>query len=135
MRVGYSTFVKGEQSPLTQERVDRLKEIEFYFGRSYDKRTFTQRLEEIVRYRERNGFRDPPRNTLLERWIMSSKRKYLDFKMNNMKTDAMNASRCKEMEYVGFDWTEGDTADAGSKVSKIDVSNSDASAISLITCC
>ncbi len=105
LRLELEAFMKGEQSPLTQERVDRLKEIDFNFSGKFNRRTFSQSLEDVVRYRERNGGRYPQYNTVSQRWLAKFKSKYLDFKRGK-KVKCMDVSRCKELEEAGFDWTE-----------------------------
>ncbi len=125
MRAAHSVFMKGKPGPLTQERLDRLKEIEFTFGGTRDRKRFHQWVGEIVSYRERNGGRDPPENTLLRKWITKIRCKYLNFKRTNEQTPFINASKCEELEKVGFDWTEGGHPDTDLNASKDETSTND----------
>ena len=117
-KVAYAAFLKGEASCLTQDRIDRLKTIEFCFGGNKDRKLFTKWLEELILYRKRNGGNDPPGGSMLQKWIWNNKKRYIEFKRGNDSVAGMDASRCQMLEEVGFHWTQSSWVESNVSISK-----------------
>jgi len=108
----YARFVTNQPSILTQERVQRLKGVNFYFDeqktgidRPAKEYTFDQYIADIVNYRNRNNNHDPPIGTVLYSWIMRMKVLYTEPKSGNVTVPSIDEERCNTLENVGFDWT------------------------------
>lgn len=109
-RLEYKHFISNKARYLTQDRVNRLKNIDFCFGGQKDRKSFQTHVEELVHYRSKNGGRDPPNGSMLSKWISNMQKRYLEFKKGNTSVSGMDLVKCEIIERLGFDWSTEDTA-------------------------
>jgi viroplasmin and RNaseH domain-containing protein len=109
-RLEYKHFINNKARYLTQDRVDRLKEIHFCFGGQKDRKTFQTYVEELVHYRTKNEGRDPPNGSMLTKWISNMHKRYVEFKKGNTAVSGMDAAKGEILERLGFYWSNEDAA-------------------------
>jgi hypothetical protein len=105
-RVEYSNASNHQKSILNQERIQKLKELGFYFGGSTNRRSFDQYVADLIHYRNKNGNQDPQVGTFMYKWIMSTKKRYQDYKMGKSPVSGMDHEKCQTLESIGFSWTK-----------------------------
>lgn len=104
-KLEYVAFLNGKHSSLTQDRIDRLRAVDFSFGGHRDRKTFQRYVEELSRYREKHGGQDPPPGSMLSKWVMSMQKRYLEFKRGKDTIGGMDKVKCDALERLGFEWT------------------------------
>ena len=104
-RLEYRQCIGNKPSFLTQDRVERLKTIDFCFGGPKDRKKFFTCVDELVRYRSKNEMRDPPSGSMLSKWIVNMQKRYLEFNRGNTSVAGMDAAKCEVLDGLGFDWT------------------------------
>lgn len=110
-KLEYVAFLNGKSTSMTQDRLDRLRTVDFSFGGHRDRKTFQRYVEELSRYRVKHGGQDPPPGSMLSKWVLSMQKRYLEFKKK--ETDSiggMDKVKCDALERLGFEWTKSSIA-------------------------
>lgn len=90
---------------LSKEKIALLKEIGFEF--SIFKKTFTDRLNELKQYKQKEGHMEvrASENKPLYDWIHRQRLLFRNHMQGNMKNKTkMSNERIKQLEDIGFDW-------------------------------
>ena len=103
-RLEYKAFCNQQKTSLTPGKIEKLKSINFYFGGHKDRKTFAAYVEELERYRQKNGGKNPPYGTQLAKWIGTMQKRYEDYKKGNA-VYGMDTLRVDRLEKLGFEWT------------------------------
>jgi hypothetical protein len=104
-KIEYVAFLHGKPTCLTQDRIDRLRAIDFSFGGHRDRKTFQRYVDELYRYREKHGGEDPPLGSKLSKWMLGMQKKYLEYKKGNKSMNGIDRVKCDALERLGFEWT------------------------------
>ncbi|GFH57565.1 hypothetical protein CTEN210_14041 [Chaetoceros tenuissimus] len=110
-RLEYKAHCNQQKTSLTQGKIEKLKSINFYFGGHKDRKTFAAYVEELERYRLKNGGKNPPYGTQLAKWIGTMQKRYEDYKKGN-SVYGMDTLRVDRLERLGFEWTENSSETA-----------------------
>jgi len=103
-RKEYQSFIAGKESDMTQERVDKLQAVNFFFTSVKKALKFEQRVDEFIKFKEENDAFDPPSNTLLYKWIYSMRRKYRDIK-DDKPVAGLDQLKIQRLDEIGFSWS------------------------------
>jgi len=102
-RKDYLNFTTGKESDMTQERVDKLQSINFFFMSTKKALKFEQRVDELIRFKEDNGNFEPPSNTLLYKWVYAIRKKYRDMK-EDKHVSGLDQHKIQRLDEIGFSW-------------------------------
>jgi hypothetical protein len=108
-RKEYRKLVAGNSSTLTEDRIEALEELEFYWGKSHDIR-WQNRLQELEAFQRIYGHAAVPqlyiKNPKLGRWVMNQ-RTFHRLNKKGEKT-SLRRNRINHLEQVGFVWNAKD---------------------------
>ena len=101
----YKHFQGGDYSRMTQERVDRLNELNFQWD--YQEAVWHEKYKELCQYRQEYGHCIVPKsNPSLGRWVGQQREQYKKFR--EAKTASISPERIEMLEKIDFVWNAQD---------------------------
>ena len=110
-RVDYKNLTEGkiQFGRRTQERVEKLRSIDFQFVISIPKKAFDKRLEEYKSWKSGFGTKEPDPKTPLGTWMKVMRRKHKIYQENimnsiNIAVGGIDKIKIEQMNSVAFPW-------------------------------
>ncbi|GFH61945.1 hypothetical protein CTEN210_18421 [Chaetoceros tenuissimus] len=101
-RSQYKLMLNGLKSFMTEERIEKLKNIGFVWNTLKD--TWNERFEELKQFKDQYGHCTvPQRNKALGIWVNNQRTQYK--LMSNGSKSQMTEERLEKLEDIGFTWT------------------------------
>ena len=103
-RKQYRLFQEGMSSSMTEERIERLEDIDFEWDVRRD--VWDRRLDELREYRDKHGDFKVPQDyepsPSLAKWVMKQRQYYRILRKG--RPSQMTEERIDRLEGIGFEW-------------------------------
>jgi hypothetical protein len=95
---------KGKRSHITQQRMDRLDEIEFDWVQQDKETLWNEKLSELLIFQKMNGHTKVPRSQgSLGMWVRKQRRSYT--LLSNGESSPLTEERLHALNNIGFQWS------------------------------